>query len=105
MFKDRLEISADIVEKTIVSYLRDFGDIDFYILPYFREQIFPGANGRPRLKLEIDENSILIIRGCGPVGYPGSAEVVNMQPPDKLLKNGTIGSPNNSFTSAKMRPQ
>ena len=28
MFKDRLEISADIVEKTIVSYLRDFGDID-----------------------------------------------------------------------------
>ena len=33
-------------------------------------------------KLKIDENSILIIRGCGPVGYPGSAEVVNMQPPD-----------------------
>jgi hypothetical protein len=37
---------------------RDFGDVDFYILPYFREQIFPGAKGRPRLKLEIDENSI-----------------------------------------------
>ena len=41
-----------------VSLYRDFGDVDFYILPYFREQIFPGANGRPRLKLEIDENSI-----------------------------------------------
>ena len=39
-------------------------------------------------KLKIDENSILIIRGCGPVGYPGSAEVVNMQPPDRLLKKG-----------------
>ncbi len=35
-------------------------------------------------KLNIDEKSILMIRGCGPVGYPGSAEVVNMQPPDRL---------------------
>ena len=39
-------------------------------------------------KLNIDEKSILMIRGCGPVGYPGSAEVVNMQPPDRLLKKG-----------------
>ena len=41
-------------------------------------------------KLKIDENSILIIRGCGPVGYPGSAEVINMQPPDRLLKKGAV---------------
>ena len=40
------------------SFYRDFGDVDFYFLPYFRERVFPGANGRPRLKLEIDENSI-----------------------------------------------
>jgi dihydroxy-acid dehydratase len=32
--------------------------------------------------MQIDENSILIIRGTGPIGYPGGAEVVNMQPPD-----------------------
>jgi len=38
--------------------------------------------------LGIDENSILIIRGTGPIGYPGGAEVVNMQPPDALLKRG-----------------
>ena len=44
-------------------------------------------------KLKIDENSILIIRGCGPVGYPGSAEVVNMQPPDRLLKKGINALP------------
>ena len=44
-------------------------------------------------KLKIDENSILIIRGCGPVGYPGSAEVVNMQPPDRLLKKGIVHLP------------
>ena len=38
--------------------------------------------------LGIDENSLLVIRNCGPVGYPGSAEVVNMQPPAALLKRG-----------------
>jgi len=54
--------------------------------------------------LKIDENSILIIRGCGTVGYPGSGEVVNMQPPDRLLKNGintlpTLGDGRQSGTS------
>ena len=56
-------------------------------------------------KLNIDENSILIVRGCGPVGYPGSAEVINMQPPDRLLKKGintlpTLGDGRQSGTSA-----
>jgi dihydroxy-acid dehydratase len=54
--------------------------------------------------LKINENSILMIRGCGPIGYPGSAEVVNMQPPNKLLKKGintlpTIGDGRQSGTS------
>ena len=44
-------------------------------------------------KLKIDEKCILIIRGCGPIGYPGSAEVVNMQPPDYLLKKGITSLP------------
>ena len=44
-------------------------------------------------KLNIDENCILIIRGCGPIGYPGGAEVVNMQPPDHLLKKGITSLP------------
>ena len=38
--------------------------------------------------LGIDENCVLVIRGAGPIGYPGGAEVVNMQPPDALLKRG-----------------
>ncbi|MBT3939435.1 MAG: dihydroxy-acid dehydratase family protein, partial [Pelagibacterales bacterium] len=38
--------------------------------------------------LNMDENSILVIRGAGPVGWPGSAEVVNMQPSDALIKKG-----------------
>ena len=44
-------------------------------------------------ELKIDENCILIIRGCGPIGYPGAAEVVNMQPPDYLLKKGISSLP------------
>ena len=57
--------------------------------------------------LEIDEHCILVMRGAGPIGYPGAAEVVNMRPPAYLLKrdvhalpcigdgrqSGTSGSP------------
>ena len=54
--------------------------------------------------LGIDEKTILVIRGSGPIGWPGSAEVVNMQPPDALLKRGintlpTIGDGRQSGTS------
>ena len=54
--------------------------------------------------LDIDENCILFIRGVGCVGYPGSAEVVNMQPPDQLIKDGinhlpTVGDGRQSGTS------
>ena len=38
--------------------------------------------------LGIDEHTILFMRGVGPIGYPGSAEVVNMQPPAALFKKG-----------------
>jgi xylonate dehydratase len=38
--------------------------------------------------LHIDEDSLLVIRNCGPVGYPGSAEVVNMTPPGRLVERG-----------------
>jgi dihydroxy-acid dehydratase len=38
--------------------------------------------------LEVDERSMLVIRYCGPVGYPGSAEVVNMTPPAAVLQRG-----------------
>jgi dihydroxy-acid dehydratase len=44
-------------------------------------------------KLEIDERCILFIRGAGPIGYPGGAEVVNMQPPGALIKQGVSALP------------
>lgn len=44
-------------------------------------------------ELNIDATCLLVIRGCGPVGYPGSAEVVNMLPPDELIRAGTTSLP------------
>jgi L-arabonate dehydrase len=38
--------------------------------------------------LEIDENNIMVLKGCGPKGYPGMAEVGNMALPPKILKKG-----------------
>ncbi|MCK5933910.1 MAG: dihydroxy-acid dehydratase family protein [Fulvimarina manganoxydans] len=38
--------------------------------------------------LAIDEHSVLFMRGAGPIGYPGAAEVVNMRAPDYLIKRG-----------------
>jgi dihydroxy-acid dehydratase len=54
--------------------------------------------------LGIDEHTILFMRGVGPIGYPGSAEVVNMQPPAALIKKGVtslacIGDGRQSGTS------
>jgi dihydroxy-acid dehydratase len=55
--------------------------------------------------LGIDEHTMLFIRGVGPIGYPGGAEVVNMQPPAALIKRGVtslpcIGDGRQSGTSA-----
>ena len=43
--------------------------------------------------LKIDEHTLLFIRGAGPIGYPGAAEVVNMQPPAALIKKGITSLP------------
>ena len=43
--------------------------------------------------LRIDERTLLFMRGAGAIGYPGSAEVVNMQPPARLIKKGIKSLP------------
>jgi dihydroxy-acid dehydratase len=43
--------------------------------------------------LAIDEFTMLFMRGAGPIGYPGGAEVVNMRPPDYLIKKGVHSLP------------
>ncbi|WP_323014736.1 IlvD/Edd family dehydratase [Devosia sp.] len=73
-----------------------------------RAVVFEGADDyHQRINdpaLGIDENTILVIRGAGPLGWPGSAEVVNMQPPDELIRRGitnlpTLGDGRQSGTS------
>jgi dihydroxy-acid dehydratase len=54
--------------------------------------------------LEIDEHTLLFMRGAGPIGYPGAAEVVNMRPPNYLIEKGVtalacIGDGRQSGTS------
>ena len=43
--------------------------------------------------LGADDRSILVIRGAGPIGYPGGAEVVNMRPPAALIRAGVAALP------------
>jgi dihydroxy-acid dehydratase len=95
-------ISADFRER----HLSDPADPNAYVA---RAIVFEGPEDyHARINdpaLEIDEHSILVIRNCGPVGYPGSAEVVNMTPPDALVKRGittlpTMGDGRQSGTSA-----
>ncbi|QZH75689.1 MAG: dihydroxy-acid dehydratase family protein [Erythrobacter sp.] len=55
-------------------------------------------------ELAIDEDCILVIRGSGVIGWPGSAEVVNMQPPERMIRAGkqwlpTLGDGRQSGTS------
>ena len=62
-----------------------------------RAVVFDGADDyHARINdpaLEIDEGCILVMRGAGPIGWPGSAEVVNMQPPDALIQRGIPSLP------------
>lgn len=73
-----------------------------------RAVVFDGADDyHARINdpaLNIDDNCILVMRGAGPIGWPGSAEVVNMQPPDALIQRGimtlpTLGDGRQSGTS------
>ena len=41
-----------------ISYNKDYGTFDMYVMPYFRERPFSGKKGRPRLTFEVDKNSI-----------------------------------------------
>jgi dihydroxy-acid dehydratase len=73
-----------------------------------RAVVFEGADDyHARINdpaLDIDVRTMLVIRGAGPIGWPGSAEVVNMQPPDALIRQGitalpTLGDGRQSGTS------
>ncbi|KFI07477.1 IlvD/Edd family dehydratase [Massilia sp. BSC265] len=122
-FADPLKHSAGFL--VLKGNLFDFAIMKTSVIsPAFRERYLsePGAENRFDCRvvvfdgsddyhhrindpsLEIDERTMLVIRGSGPLGWPGSAEVVNMQPPDALIKRGitalpTLGDGRQSGTS------
>jgi dihydroxy-acid dehydratase len=75
-------------------YLSDPKDLDAF---EGRAVVFDGPEDYHKRiddpSLKIDERTMLFIRGVGPIGYPGSSEVVNMQPPAALLKKGITSLP------------
>jgi dihydroxy-acid dehydratase len=75
-------------------YLSDPKDLDAF---EGRAVVFDGPEDYHRRiddpALKIDDRTMLFIRGVGPIGYPGSSEVVNMQPPAALLKKGITSLP------------
>lgn len=89
LFHSALMKTSVISDEFRQRYLSDPGQQDCFTC---RAVVFDGPEDyRRRIEdpsLEIDEHSMLVIRGAGPVGYPGSAEVVNMTPPGRLLRMG-----------------
>ncbi len=94
LFDSAIMKTSVISEEFRKRYLSKPGDLDAF---EGNAIVFDGRNDyHERINdpaLGIDENSILVMRGAGPIGYPGGAEVVNMQPPDALLKRGVTELP------------
>ncbi len=78
-------ISAEFAER----YLNDPDDPNAFVA---RAVVFDGPEDYHRRindpSLAITEHDILVMRGAGPIGFPGAAEVVNMQPPAYLIAKG-----------------
>ena len=76
------------------SYLSDPDDPEAFEGTVF---VFDGPEHYHQLiddpALKMDKSSILVMRGAGPIGYPGGAEVVNMQPPAYLIEQGITELP------------
>jgi dihydroxy-acid dehydratase len=89
LFNSALVKSSVISDDFRRRYLAEPGNEDCFIA---RAIVFDGPEDyRRRIEdpsLQVDEHCILVVRGSGPVGYPGSVEVVNMTPPGKLVLQG-----------------
>ncbi|MEP0696393.1 MAG: IlvD/Edd family dehydratase [Nitratireductor sp.] len=94
LFESAIMKTSVISEEFRARYLSDPDDPDAF---EGKAVVFDGPEDyHARIEdpaLGIDERSILFMRGTGPVGYPGAAEVVNMQPPAALLKRGIHALP------------
>jgi dihydroxy-acid dehydratase len=89
LFHSALVKTSVISDEFRRRYLSEPGHEDCFVA---RAVVFDGPEDyRARIEdpaLQVDEHSILVVRGAGTVGYPGSAEVVNMTPPGRLIRQG-----------------
>jgi dihydroxy-acid dehydratase len=89
LFESAIMKTSVITDEFRERYLADPADPDAF---EGRAVVFDGPEDyHARIDdpaLALDEKSVLVIRGVGPVGYPGAAEVVNMRSPDYLLERG-----------------
>jgi dihydroxy-acid dehydratase len=106
LFTSAIMKTSVISEEFRQRYLSDPGDPDAFegaVVVFDGPEDYHARIDDPALK--IDTTTILIMRGAGPVGYPGAAEVVNMRAPAYLLREGVralpcIGDGRQSGTSA-----
>lgn len=87
----KTSVISDDFRKRYLSNPKDPNAMDGVAMVFDGPEQFHRTIDDPSLK--ITENSILIMRGTGPLGYPGGAEVVNMRPPSYLLKAGIDALP------------
>jgi dihydroxy-acid dehydratase len=94
LFDSAIMKTSVISEEFRNRYLSNPGDLEAFEA---KAVVFDGPEDYHKRiddpKLGIDEHTILFMRGAGPVGYPGGAEVVNMQPPAALIKKGIHALP------------
>jgi dihydroxy-acid dehydratase len=94
LFDSAIMKTSVISEEFRARYLSNPKDPDAF---EGRAMVFEGPEDYHRRiedpALKIDAGTILFMRGVGPIGYPGSAEVVNMQPPAALIKQGITSLP------------
>jgi dihydroxy-acid dehydratase len=94
LFDSAIMKTSVISEEFRARYLSDPADPDAFEGPVV---VFDGPEDyHHRIDdpaLGIDERTLLVMRGTGPIGYPGAAEVVNMRAPDYLIKAGVTALP------------
>ena len=94
LFRSALIKTSVINEAFRAKYLSDPNQPDVFRV---RAIVFEGPEDyHARIEdpaLGIDDLCILVMRNCGPLAYPGSAEVINMAPPSELIRKGTLALP------------
>src|SRR5262249_53298839 len=94
LFDSAIMKTSGISQEFRARYLSNASDPDAFEGPVV---VFDGPEDyHARIEdpaLNVTEHTLLVIRGTGPIGYPGSAEVVNMQPPAALIKKGITSLP------------